>query len=81
MTMGLRPPGPIFPSSPVQARTGPIGKRGGQVNVIDFGLAKKYSYPKTHLHIPYCENKDLTGTLATPPSTLTWEWRRPGVMI
>ncbi|KAG9078431.1 serine/threonine protein kinase [Ceratobasidium sp. UAMH 11750] len=39
-----------------------IGKRGNQVNVIDFGLAKKYRDPKTHLHIPYRENKDLTGT-------------------
>jgi serine/threonine protein kinase len=33
-----------------------------QVNVIDFGLAKKYRDPKTHVHIPYCENKNLTGT-------------------
>ncbi len=24
-----------------------------QVNVIDFGLAKKYRDPKTHIHIPY----------------------------
>src|SRR5271169_5646325 len=39
-----------------------IGKRGNQVNVIDFGLAKKYRDPKTHLHIPYKENKNLTGT-------------------
>ncbi|KAH3673141.1 hypothetical protein WICMUC_003864 [Wickerhamomyces mucosus] len=39
-----------------------IGKRGSQVNVIDFGLAKKYRDPRTHLHIPYRENKNLTGT-------------------
>ncbi|KAF8595057.1 kinase-like protein [Ceratobasidium sp. AG-I] len=39
-----------------------IGKRGNQVNVIDFGLTKKYRDPKTHLHIPYRENKNLTGT-------------------
>lgn len=39
-----------------------IGKRGNQVNVIDFGLAKKYRDPRTHLHIPYRENKNLTGT-------------------
>jgi len=38
------------------------GKRGTQVNVIDFGLAKKYRDPKTHQHIPYRENKNLTGT-------------------
>jgi serine/threonine protein kinase len=39
-----------------------IGKRGNQVNVIDFGLAKKFRDPKTHLHIPYRENKNLAGT-------------------
>ncbi|KAG1807355.1 kinase-like protein [Suillus variegatus] len=38
-----------------------IGKCGNQVNVIDFGLAKKFRDPKTHLHIPYRENKNLTG--------------------
>ncbi|KAG2138102.1 casein kinase I isoform delta [Suillus bovinus] len=38
-----------------------IGKCGNQVNVIDFGLAKKFYDPKTHLHIPYRENKNLTG--------------------
>ena len=39
-----------------------LGKRANQVNIIDFGLAKKYRDPKTHLHIPYRENKNLTGT-------------------
>jgi serine/threonine protein kinase len=39
-----------------------VAKRGSQVNVIDFGLAKKYRDPKTHQHIPYRENKSLTGT-------------------
>ncbi|KAF9164221.1 serine/threonine protein kinase [Actinomortierella ambigua] len=39
-----------------------IGKRGNQVYVIDFGLAKKFRDPKSHLHIPYRENKNLTGT-------------------
>ncbi|CAN3365061.1 casein kinase I homolog Hrr25p [Diutina catenulata] len=39
-----------------------IGRRGSQVNVIDFGLAKKYRDPRTHLHIAYRENKNLTGT-------------------
>jgi casein kinase 1 len=32
------------------------------VYLIDFGLAKKYRDPKTHQHIPYRENKNLTGT-------------------
>mmetsp|Transcript_8951 Transcript_8951/g.19136 ORF Transcript_8951/g.19136 Transcript_8951/m.19136 type:complete len:364 (+) Transcript_8951:227-1318(+) len=39
-----------------------LSKRANQVNIIDFGLAKKYRDPKTHTHIPYCENKNLTGT-------------------
>lgn len=39
-----------------------LGRRGNQVHVIDFGLAKKYRDPKTHLHIPYREHKNLTGT-------------------
>ncbi|KAG9121426.1 serine/threonine protein kinase [Ceratobasidium sp. 392] len=38
-----------------------IRKRGNQVNVIDFGPAKKYRDPKTRLHLPYRENKNLTG--------------------
>ncbi|KIM81370.1 hypothetical protein PILCRDRAFT_41145, partial [Piloderma croceum F 1598] len=38
-----------------------IGKLGNQVNVIDFGLTKKFRNPKTHLHIPYRENKNSTG--------------------
>jgi casein kinase 1 len=39
-----------------------LGKRANQVNIIDFGLAKKYRDPKTHQHIAYRENKNLTGT-------------------
>eukprot|EP00217_Crustomastix_stigmatica_P012674 CAMPEP_0183796656 /NCGR_PEP_ID=MMETSP0803_2-20130417/12096_1 /TAXON_ID=195967 /ORGANISM="Crustomastix stigmata, Strain CCMP3273" /LENGTH=344 /DNA_ID=CAMNT_0026041309 /DNA_START=42 /DNA_END=1073 /DNA_ORIENTATION=+ len=39
-----------------------LGKRANQVNIIDFGLAKKYRDPKTHTHIQYRENKNLTGT-------------------
>ncbi|KAJ6923232.1 hypothetical protein NC652_016776 [Populus alba x Populus x berolinensis] len=32
------------------------------VYIIDFGLAKKYRDSSTHQHIPYRENKNLTGT-------------------
>jgi casein kinase I homolog HRR25 len=39
-----------------------LRKYGNQVNAIDFGLAKRYRDPKTHFHIPYRENKNLTGT-------------------
>ena len=31
-------------------------------HVIDFGLAKRYRDPKTGEHIPYKDNKSLTGT-------------------
>jgi len=39
-----------------------LGKKGNLVYIIDFGLAKKYRDSKTHQHIPYRENKNLTGT-------------------
>ncbi|WOK99862.1 hypothetical protein Cni_G08574 [Canna indica] len=39
-----------------------LGRRANQVYVIDFGLAKKYRDTATHQHIPYRENKNLTGT-------------------
>jgi serine/threonine protein kinase len=39
-----------------------LGKEANVVYVIDFGLAKKYRDHKTHIHIPYRENKNLTGT-------------------
>ncbi|CAO3654417.1 unnamed protein product [Mucor hiemalis] len=32
------------------------------VNLIDFGLAKRYKDSKTNTHIPYREGKNLTGT-------------------
>lgn len=39
-----------------------LGKKENIVYAIDFGLAKKFRDPKTHQHIPYNENKNLTGT-------------------
>lgn len=38
------------------------GRRSNIVYIIDFGLAKRYRDPKTHVHIMYRENKHLTGT-------------------
>lgn len=39
-----------------------LGKKENVVYAIDFGLAKKFRDPRTHQHIPYNENKNLTGT-------------------
>ncbi|EPS74319.1 hypothetical protein M569_00434 [Genlisea aurea] len=39
-----------------------LGRKANQVYMIDFGLAKKYRDLHTHKHIPYRENKNLTGT-------------------
>ena len=38
-----------------------IGKKSNKVFIIDFGLAKRYMR-KDGSHIPYKENKALTGT-------------------
>ncbi|CAI9776674.1 unnamed protein product [Fraxinus pennsylvanica] len=39
-----------------------LGRKANRVYIIDFGLAKKYRDLQTHKHIPYRENKNLTGT-------------------
>ncbi|KAJ4895236.1 dual specificity kinase 1 [Raphanus sativus] len=39
-----------------------LGRKSNQVYIIDFGLGKKYRDLQTHRHIPYRENKNLTGT-------------------
>jgi serine/threonine protein kinase len=39
-----------------------LGRESHTVHLIDFGLSKKFKDPKTHQHIPYKENKNLTGT-------------------
>ncbi|CAL9227239.1 unnamed protein product, partial [Arabidopsis halleri] len=39
-----------------------LGRKANQVYLIDFGLAKRYRDASTNRHIPYMENKNLTGT-------------------
>ena len=39
-----------------------IGAKQAQVYIIDFGLSKRFRDPKTGDHIPYKDNKSLTGT-------------------
>ncbi|KAJ7855330.1 hypothetical protein B0H14DRAFT_2353282 [Mycena olivaceomarginata] len=39
-----------------------LGKLGNQVNIIDFGLSKRFRDPETNLHIPYRGNKTFIGT-------------------
>jgi hypothetical protein len=39
-----------------------LRSHSGQVFIIDFGLAKRYRDPETHVHIPYTDGKSLTGT-------------------
>lgn len=39
-----------------------LGKKANQVQIIDFGLAKKFQDRTTQQHIPYREGKKLTGT-------------------
>lgn len=42
-----------------------IGTEGnsGTIYIIDFGLAKRYRDPNNNQHIPYRNNKSLTGTV------------------
>lgn len=39
-----------------------LGKKDDIVYILDFGLSKKYRDPRTGLHIPFKDNKSLTGT-------------------
>lgn len=38
------------------------GKKADQIYIIDYGLAKKYRDPKSGAHIPFRDQKSLTGT-------------------
>jgi casein kinase 1 len=39
-----------------------LGKKKHLLYIIDFGLAKRYTDPKSAKHIPYRDGKSLTGT-------------------
>lgn len=39
-----------------------LGKKANQVHIIDLGLAKKYRDPRSLQHIPYRDDKNMTGT-------------------
>lgn len=39
-----------------------LADRGHHLNIIDFGLSKRYFDNRTRTHIPFRENKPLTGT-------------------
>lgn len=39
-----------------------VGRNCHRVYIVDMGLAKRFRDPRTRLHIPYRENKSLTGT-------------------
>ena len=38
------------------------GNKSNIIYLVDYGLSKRYRDPKTHGHIPYRQNKNLTGT-------------------
>lgn len=39
-----------------------LNKKSSTIHLIDFGLAKRYRDPGTHMHIPWKGDKKLTGT-------------------
>ena len=49
---------------PENCLVGPLDTpKAGNVFMVDFGLAKEFIDPETGRHIPYVENKSLTGTV------------------
>jgi serine/threonine protein kinase len=55
-------------SKPDQFLSG-VGKRRSVIHIIDFGFAIRYLDPRSHRHIPYRENKTLTGTASIKINT------------
>jgi serine/threonine protein kinase len=55
-----------------------VGQKAGIVYLIDFGLAKQFRDPNTHMHIPYINMHGLTGTavFASIHSHIGWELGR-----
>jgi serine/threonine protein kinase len=55
-----------------------VGEHDHEVYLVDFGLAKKFRDPKTHLHIPYREHCPPTGTTSyiSINNHLGVEWSR-----
>ncbi|KAL0904075.1 hypothetical protein M5K25_026146 [Dendrobium thyrsiflorum] len=49
-----------------------LGRKANQVYIIDFGLAKRYRDATTNRHIPYRENKNLTGTARYASCNTHW---------
>jgi serine/threonine protein kinase len=39
-----------------------LGRGANVIHAVDFGLAKRYRHPATHVHIVYRDKKHLTGT-------------------
>lgn len=39
-----------------------LDRASRKINMIDFGLAKKYRDQSTHIHVPYSDHRGLTGT-------------------
>ncbi|KAE8370241.1 kinase-like domain-containing protein [Aspergillus caelatus] len=40
-----------------------VKRHGNLVNLVDFGLARRYRDPKTYQHIPYIQNRQFAGTV------------------
>ena len=52
----------LFYEKSMHSPTEGIGRHCNKLFIIDFGLAKKYRDTRTHEHIPWRSDKNLTGT-------------------